>query len=104
MEVNMTVVFLGLCNSGKTALIHSAQNNHEEIFPTAGIEISYIPFGIKPILAYDCSGEGVNRENWTTFSEIADSLIYVIDAADVRRFANAKEQLFSFLEKNKFVK
>ena len=52
----MPIIFLGLSTSGKTALIRSAINNQNEIFPTAGIEIYYITNTSKQLLVYDCSG------------------------------------------------
>ena len=76
----MTLV--GLSGSGKTTLIQSLLNSQEEIFPTAGINIKYLSSGLKPILAYDCSGEPRAMSNWNMFTQIADSVIYVIDSSD----------------------
>lgn len=56
MDKAITVIFLGLSTSGKTAIIRSAINNNTEIFPTAAIEINYITNTTKPLLVYDCSG------------------------------------------------
>lgn len=64
MESAIAVTFLGLSAAGKTAIVHSAGNNQGEIFPTAGVEISYIASTSRPLLVYDCSGEGSARSNW----------------------------------------
>lgn len=36
MEVGMTILMLGLSNSGKTTILKSIANDQSEIFPTAG--------------------------------------------------------------------
>jgi GTPase SAR1 family protein len=56
MDAAIPIALLGLSTSGKTALVRSAINNQSEIFPTAGMEITYITTTSKLILAYDCSG------------------------------------------------
>lgn len=76
----LPILFIGPHNSGKTALIHSALNNQQEIFPTAGIEINYITSTSKTILAYDCSGEGSARSNWSLLAGTAEGVVYVIDS------------------------
>jgi len=37
MEAAIAITMLGLSGVGKTALVHSAANNQNEIFPTAGV-------------------------------------------------------------------
>jgi hypothetical protein len=54
--VHLTISVLGLIGSGKTTLLNSQINKKDDIFPTAGFEIKYVPIGGKRVLAYDCSG------------------------------------------------
>jgi len=37
MDLAIPIAFLGLSNTGKTALIHSSLSQQQEIFPTAGL-------------------------------------------------------------------
>ena len=52
---------------------------------------------IKPVLVYDCSGEGWNRKNWNMLLTLSDSVIFVIDAQDIDRFSLAKDALTKFI-------
>jgi GTPase SAR1 family protein len=61
MEVSHTVLLIGLSNSGKTTMLRSLCNRSEEIFPTAGFDITYVNVGVRSVLVYDCSGEGYSR-------------------------------------------
>lgn len=36
MEVSLTILMIGLSNSGKTTIVRSFSSRKEEIFPTAG--------------------------------------------------------------------
>jgi GTPase SAR1 family protein len=69
MEVAFSLVMIGLNNSGKSTILKSIKNSTEEIFPTAGFAIEFINIQKiqKPILCYDCSGEGIHRKFWKTF-------------------------------------
>lgn len=97
MDKALSVLFIGLSSTGKTALIHSALNNQQEIFPTAGIEINYITSTSRTILAYDCSGEGTARSNWGLLIGLADSVVYVIDSHSPETFYWAKLYLYNCL-------
>lgn len=68
-EVAFSVVMVGLNNSGKTTMIKSMMNSLDEVFPTAGFAIDFVtlPKLQKPVLVYDCSGEGMHRKHWKTF-------------------------------------
>lgn len=47
---------IGLPNSGKSSILHSYANKTEELFPTAGFNITYLNVGHRSVLVYDCSG------------------------------------------------
>lgn len=97
MDTALPLLFIGPPAAGKTALIHSAVNQQQEIFPTAGLEINYITSTSRTILAYDCSGEGTARSNWSLLAGMADSVVYVIDAHNPDGFVWAKKYLYAFL-------
>lgn len=84
---------MGLNSSGKTTIVKSLKNSEDEIFPTAGFHIDYISMQKiqKPILCYDCSGEGMHRRNWKSFYSDVNAIIFVLDASDIGRFKYAKE-------------
>jgi GTPase SAR1 family protein len=104
MDAAIPIALLGLSTSGKTAIVRSAVNNQSEIFPTAGMEITYISTASKLILAYDCSGEGSVRGNWQMLGGLADCVVFVIDAHNTDTFGTAKKTLFGFLERSKFMR
>lgn len=104
MLTSIPVAFIGPSSTGKTALIHSALNNQTEIFPTAGVEINHITSTSRALLAYDCSGEGSSRANWSLFASLAEAVVYVIDAHNPEGFVWAKKHLYSFLEQHKFMR
>ena len=104
MEVSFSVLLIGLPATGKTTLIRSMTSNLQEIFPTAGFNISYVSSGIKPILVYDCSGEGGAQKNWNILLENCETVIYVIDSYKTSEFSIAKDTLFRFLTENKSMK
>lgn len=104
METAIPVAMLGLNNVGKTTLIHATTCNINEIFPTATLEITHITSTSRTLLVYDCSGEGASRANWPLIASMADCVVFVIDVQSKGTFATAKKQLFSFLDKNKFMK
>lgn len=97
MDTALPVLFIGPASAGKTALIRSTLNNQQEIFPTAGIEINYITSTSRTLLTYDCSGEGSARSNWTLLSNMAESVVYVLDSSDDSNFVWAKRYLYHFL-------
>ena len=101
MQTAIPVAFIGLNHAGKTALVHSALNMQSETFPTAGLEINYISSTSRTILAYDCSGQGSARSNWSLLAGIADSFVYVIDGSNPGMFPWAKKYLFAFLQHHK---
>lgn len=69
------------------------------MFPTAGFEISYLNLnGINaPVLVYDCSGLGRARDNWRTFYDAIDGIIFVIDSSDIHRVGVAKKTIKDML-------
>jgi GTPase SAR1 family protein len=97
MDAAIPITLIGLPASGKTALIRSATNNQNEIFPTACLEITYISTASKLILAYDCSGEGSVRGNWQMLGGLSDCVVFVIDGHNTDSFGTAKKTLFDFL-------
>lgn len=97
MEAAIPIVMIGLSGAGKTAIVRSAVNNQSEIFPTAGLEITYVTTASKMILAYDCSGEGSSRSNWQLVGALADCIVFVMDGHNSDTVSTAKKALFDFL-------
>ena len=104
METALPVAFLGLNSAGKTALVHSATNNHNEIFPTAMLEINYINTTSRTLLAYDLSGEGPARADWPLIASTVSCVFFVIDSVAKARFPLAKTHLMQFLQRSPFMK
>lgn len=83
-RIAFSVLVVGLDGSGKTTMIRFQTTQRSEIYPTAGFEITYLTVGgiNAPVLVYDCSGLGRARDNWHTFYDVVDGVIFVIDSSD----------------------
>ncbi|KAL4512765.1 hypothetical protein ABPG72_017450 [Tetrahymena utriculariae] len=92
-KIAFSVLIIGLDGSGKTTMIRQHANLKSEVFPTAGFEIQYLNCsGINaPVLVYDCSGVGRARDNWRTFYDACDGIIFVIDSTDSQRVTVLKK-------------
>jgi len=94
-KISFSVLIIGLDGSGKTTMLRQISSAKTEVFPTAGFEISYLTLnGVNaPILVYDCSGVGRARDNWRTFYDVTDGIMFVIDSSDFNRVGIAKKAI-----------
>ena len=92
---NATVVFLGLDNAGKTTLINVLVDGHIRVhLPTQHPSSEEFVCADNLIIkATDMGGHREARELWTHYFKGADAVVFVVDAADPARFAEAKREL-----------
>eukprot|EP00472_Partenskyella_glossopodia_P005324 CAMPEP_0197520440 /NCGR_PEP_ID=MMETSP1318-20131121/5788_1 /TAXON_ID=552666 /ORGANISM="Partenskyella glossopodia, Strain RCC365" /LENGTH=188 /DNA_ID=CAMNT_0043072007 /DNA_START=39 /DNA_END=605 /DNA_ORIENTATION=+ len=86
-----TVVLLGLDNAGKTCLQHKMKTGETHSFiPTTKPKDNEITIGDVTLTAWDLGGHKAVRKLWKTYYRTADGVVFVVDAADTKRFAEVK--------------
>ncbi|XP_017025035.1 ADP-ribosylation factor-like protein 6 [Drosophila kikkawai] len=93
----MTILVLGLNNSGKSSIINHFKKSSEQtsiVVPTVGfmVEQFYSMAGVS-IKAIDMSGATRYRNLWEHQLKNCHGIIYVIDSSDRMRFVVVKDEL-----------
>ncbi|EDW61135.1 ADP-ribosylation factor-like protein 6 [Drosophila virilis] len=92
----MTILVLGLNNSGKSTIINHFKKSSEQsavMVPTVGFLIEqFYNMGVN-IKAIDMSGATRYRNLWEHQFKNCQGIIYVIDASDRMRFVVVKDEL-----------
>jgi GTP-binding protein SAR1 len=92
------LILLGLDNAGKTTLLHCLKTgnfiNFEQTtsYHREDLTIEGISFA-----AYDLGGHVQARQSWKDYFVSVSAVVFIIDAADPSRFAEAREQLDGLL-------
>lgn len=93
------VIFLGLDNSGKTTLLSRLKDDRLSVSqPTWHPHSEELRINRLVLKAFDLGGHALARTLWTEYSTAADGLIFLVDASDRTRFAEAAEELRRLLE------
>jgi len=93
-----TVVMMGLDNTGKTTLLQMLKTGSVKRFvPTQRAKEETIYVGGVTIKAYDLGGHLAARHLWKRYSAVADGLVFMVDAADADRIAEARDELHRVL-------
>jgi GTP-binding protein SAR1 len=93
------VIFLGLDNSGKTTLLSRLKDDRLSVSqPTWHPHSEELKINNLVLKAFDLGGHALARTLWTEYSTVADGLIFIVDASDPTRFAEAAEELRRLLE------
>ena len=93
------LVFLGLDNAGKSALLHMLKFDW-----IVGLEPTFHPLSGELVLGnirfstIDLGGHEIARRTWKNYLDKADAIIFVVDSADRERFSLAKHELSELLE------
>eukprot|EP01013_Petalomonas_cantuscygni_P038626 TRINITY_DN69816_c0_g1_i1.p2 TRINITY_DN69816_c0_g1~~TRINITY_DN69816_c0_g1_i1.p2 ORF type:complete len:184 (-),score=47.78 TRINITY_DN69816_c0_g1_i1:377-928(-) len=92
------ILILGLDNAGKTtALKKLSDEKHTETQATKGFNIKQLHHDGFNLNVWDIGGQKAIREFWPDFYDDTDILIYVVDAADAKRFDEASYELNQLL-------
>lgn len=92
------IIFLGLDAAGKTTLMYMlkfgrAHQPHPTLYPT----MEELSVGNITFQAHDLGGHKQARRVWQNYVPDADAVLFLVDAADHSRFAEAKVELDSLL-------
>ncbi len=93
-----TLVLLGLDNAGKTTLQFKLKTGKLQGFtPTERAKEETLQIGGVTIKAWDLGGHAAARHLWRRYATAADGIVFMVDAADRDRIAEAKTELHSLL-------
>jgi ADP-ribosylation factor-like protein 6 len=93
----ISMVVLGLDNSGKTTLIsHLKPESGGKVFestPTVGFTVEKIQKGNIDFTVFDMSGQSTYRGLWEAYYTDVSAIIWVLDSSDKLRITLAKHEL-----------
>merc|ERR1712010_434095 len=97
-QKNAKILFLGLDNAGKTTMLHMLKDakmpSHQ---PTNHPNMEELQIGGIKFQAHDLGGHRSARRLWSDYLAGVDAIVYMIDAFDRDRFAEAKTELDGLL-------
>ncbi|XP_037132150.1 ADP-ribosylation factor-like protein 14 [Syngnathus acus] len=96
------VLLLGLDNAGKSTLLYKMKHNRlVGTVPTIGFNVEMFDVKRKKknfaLTVWDVGGQTEMRRHWRTFHQDTVAVVFVVDAADRGRAAEAKRELESTL-------
>ena len=82
-----TIVFVGLDNAGKTTLLYRLKTDTvRQIDPTEKPHSEELVLGKIRFTVRDLGGHVAVRKTWRNYVTDVDGIVYMVDAADPKRF------------------
>ncbi|UXI20653.1 glycosaminoglycan xylosylkinase-like [Sarcoptes scabiei] len=101
-KTKLRILLLGLDNAGKTTILKKlASEDVTHITPTQGFNIKSVQSVGFKLNVWDIGGQRKIRPYWRNYFDNTDVLIYVIDSADKKRFAETSVELNELLSEEK---
>ena len=93
------IVFLGLDNAGKSALLHVLKTDRvTQTRPTIHPHSEELKMGNLVLNTYDLGGHETARKIWKDYFPAVNAILFLVDAVDVKRFPEAYKELNDILE------
>lgn len=95
---NGKLLLLGLDNAGKTTLLQCLKTgNFIQFEQTKTYQIVDLTIEGIHFSAFDLGGHDIARQSWSDYFLNASAIVFMVDAADPNRFAEAKVELDNLL-------
>ncbi|XP_047137914.1 uncharacterized protein LOC124814351 isoform X1 [Hydra vulgaris] len=94
------ILLLGLDAAGKTTILYKLKlNENVTTIPTIGFNVEEVtPIKNVTFTMWDVGGQEKIRPLWRHYYQGSEGLVFVVDASDVLRIQEAREELFSVLK------
>lgn len=97
-EIEITIV--GLHDAGKTSFVNAiAKSEIENTIPTIGFNMRRINKGKVSIKIWDLGGDRRFRGMWERYCRGVDAIVYMVDAANIKKLEESRYELHYLLEK-----
>ena len=93
------IVFLGLDNAGKSALLHVLKTDRvTQTRPTIHPHSEELKMGNLVLNTYDLGGHVTARKIWKDYFPAVSAILFLVDSVDTKRFPEAYTELVKILE------
>ena len=99
-----SIVFLGLDNAGKSALLHVLKTDRvTQTRPTIHPHSEELKMGNLVLNTFDLGGHEQARYIWRDYFPAIDAILFLVDSVDTKRFNEAYIELTKILESAELV-